>query len=93
MPFMQQLLTAWKQRDLARLVEINEAELAVGGEQFAADFQNRLVVHRNHLMAERMQPYLKQGKAFIAVGALHLPGETGLLNLLEQRGYTVRVVY
>jgi len=88
-----ELLAAWKQRDLARLVAINESELASGGEQFAADFQKRLIVHRNHLMAQRMQPYLTQGRAFIAVGALHLPGETGLLNLLEQRGYTVKVVY
>ena len=44
-------------------------------------------------MAERMQQYLQQGKAFIAVGALHLPGKEGLLNLLEQQGYTVRRVY
>ena len=88
-----ELLAAWKQRDLARLVALNEAELASGDAQFAADFQKRLIVHRNHLMVERMQPYLKQGKAFVAVGALHLPGETGLLNLLEQRGYTVSVVY
>ncbi|HYQ72222.1 MAG TPA: TraB/GumN family protein [Gammaproteobacteria bacterium] len=40
-----------------------------------------------------MQPHLKAGNAFIAVGALHLPGETGLLSLLEQRGYTVRAIY
>ena len=87
------LLSAWKQRDLAGIVAISEAEMAKSDEQFAADFEQRLIVNRNHLMAERMQPYLKQGKAFVAVGALHLPGETGLLNLLEQRGYTVRVVY
>lgn len=88
-----ELLTVWKQRDLARLVAINEAALKNGDEQFAPDFQKRLIVHRNHLMVERMQPYLKQGKAFVAVGALHLPGDTGLLSLLEQRGYSVRVVY
>ena len=88
-----ELLSAWKQRDLARLVAINESELAKGDQRFADVFQQRLVVQRNHLMVERMQPYLKGGKAFVAVGALHLPGEKGLLNLLEQRGYTVRVVY
>jgi len=43
-------------------------------------------------MAERMEPWLKQGGAFIAVGALHLPGEQGLIRLLRQRGYSVRVV-
>jgi uncharacterized protein YbaP (TraB family) len=88
-----QLLSAWKQRDLARLVVINEDALATGDQRFSDDFQQRLIVQRNHLMVERMQPYLKGGKAFVAVGALHLPGEEGLLNLLEQQGYTVRVVY
>jgi uncharacterized protein YbaP (TraB family) len=44
-------------------------------------------------MSERMQQYLQQGKVFVAVGALHLPGEDGLLNLLEQQGYTVRRLY
>jgi uncharacterized protein YbaP (TraB family) len=88
-----QLLSAWKQRDLARLVAINEDALATGDQRFADDFQQRLIVQRNHLMVERMQPYLKQGKTFVAVGALHLPGDKGLLNLLEQQGYTVRAVY
>jgi len=89
----EELLTAWKQRDLARLVAINENALATGDQQFTEGFQRRLIVQRNYLMMERMQSYLRQGKAFVAVGALHLPGEKGLLNLLEQRGYTVSVVY
>lgn len=62
-------------------------------QRLADEFQQRLVVDRNHRMAERMQPYLQQGKVFIAVGALHLPGEEGLLNLLEQQGYAVRRLY
>ena len=37
--------------------------------------------------------YALEGSAFIAVGALHLPGDDGLLQLLEQQGYTVRVIY
>jgi uncharacterized protein YbaP (TraB family) len=88
-----ELLTAWKQRDLARLVAINENALATGDQRFTDEFQKRLVVQRNYLMVERMQSYLRQGKTFVAVGALHLPGEKGLLNLLEQRGYTVSMVY
>ena len=43
-------------------------------------------------MADRMEPYLQQGGVFVAVGALHLPGEEGLIRQLEQRGYTVRAV-
>ncbi|MGH6944671.1 MAG: TraB/GumN family protein, partial [Geminicoccaceae bacterium] len=36
---------------------------------------------------------LMRGAAFVAVGALHLPGEQGILNLLARKGYTVTRVY
>ena len=44
-------------------------------------------------MVDRMAPRLAEGNAFIAVGALHLPGEKGVLNLLQQGGYRVSAVY
>ncbi|RLA04876.1 MAG: hypothetical protein DRQ60_03605 [Gammaproteobacteria bacterium] len=40
-------------------------------------------------MVERLLPILKEGKAFIAVGALHLPGESGLLQRLHKLGYQI----
>ncbi len=36
-----------------------------------------------------MLPWLQQGNALVAVGALHLPGDEGIVNLLGQRGYRV----
>ncbi len=56
------------------------------------DFQRTLIDDRNLLMAERSQPMLDEGGAFIAVGTLHLPGETGLVKLLRDKGYTVSAV-
>ena len=88
-----ELLSAYKQRDLGRLLAINEASMQRGDQRLADDFQRRIVDDRNQHMAERMQPYLQQGKAFVAVGALHLPGKTGLLERLQQQGYTVTRVY
>ncbi|WP_419903963.1 TraB/GumN family protein [Kiloniella sp.] len=44
---------------------------------------------RNLNMVNGMTPGLIRGKSFTAVGALHLPGEKGILNILVQRGYTV----
>ncbi len=60
---------------------------------FAASFNSSLIDDRNVLMVDRMQPRLKEGNAFIAVGALHLPGEKGILALLERKGYKVTPVY
>ena len=57
-----------------------------------AEFEERVVTLRNHVMAERAGPILDRGNAFIAVGALHLPGEQGLVALLTQAGYTVSAV-
>ena len=88
-----ELLAAYQQRDLNGLLAINETSMQTGDQRLAKDFQRRVVDDRNHRMAGRMQPYLQQGKAFVAVGALHLPGKTGLLNLLAQQGYTIRRVY
>ncbi|RIY02818.1 hypothetical protein D3218_05605 [Aureimonas flava] len=52
-------------------------------------FEDRVVHRRNALMAERLEPLLAQGGRFVAVGALHLPGETGLVAALARAGWTV----
>jgi len=54
---------------------------------------DRLLFRRNGVMTERMQPYLEQGGAFIAVGAMHLPGKEGILNRLARLGYRMNRVY
>jgi uncharacterized protein len=54
-----------------------------------AGFEDRVVTRRNHVMAERMAPMLDQGGAFVAVGALHLPGEEGIVELLRAEGREV----
>ncbi|WP_420408003.1 TraB/GumN family protein [Hoeflea sp.] len=57
-----------------------------------AQFEERIVLMRNRVMAERAAPILAEGNAFIAVGALHLPGEEGLVSLLRDAGYTISAV-
>lgn len=54
-----------------------------------AAFEEIMITARNRIMAERAEPFLDEGGALIAVGALHLPGEEGLVALLAGRGYRV----
>ena len=89
---MQQLMDAYLDRDLARLAAISDSYQNQAGPIYDK-LMDRLLVKRNLRMMERMQPRLQQGGAFIAVGALHLPGEQGLLSLLENAGYRVRPIY
>jgi hypothetical protein len=90
---LMELRQAWLQRDLAGLVEINAAALRDSDPQFAAVFNQRIILDRNQRMAERLESRLQEGGRFIAVGALHLPGKQGLLELLESRGYRLTRLY
>lgn len=70
--------------DLDKLMEISKkgelSELA----------QQKLIVNRNINMADRIDQHIKEKSAFVAIGALHLPGEKGVIKLLEQKGYTLK---
>ena len=57
---------------------------------FQEKFMHELITKRNQIMLERSKDRVKDG-AFIAVGALHLPWDDGLLKLFEDEGYQVYV--
>ncbi len=57
------------------------------------ELNKRLITDRNKLMIDRMQPFLEKGDAFIAVGALHLPGDDGIIENLNQQGYKITAIY
>ncbi|MDP9631822.1 UNVERIFIED_ORG: uncharacterized protein YbaP (TraB family) [Ensifer adhaerens] len=54
-----------------------------------ADFEQRIIIDRNKTMATRAEPILGNGNAFMAVGALHLAGDEGLVELLKRQGFSV----
>lgn len=54
-----------------------------------ADFEQRIIIDRNKTMATRAEPILGRGNAFMAVGALHLAGDEGLVELLKRQGFSV----
>lgn len=88
----EELHRAWLARDLVAIMALGE-KYKPSDERLYRDVMDRLLTQRNLRMVERMDPILKEGGAFIAVGAAHLPGETGLLYRLENAGYRVTVVY
>jgi uncharacterized protein YbaP (TraB family) len=83
---------AYLARDLGAIMSIGEKHKP-GDERLYDEVMDRLLAKRNLRMVERMAPILKQGGAFVAVGAAHLPGESGLLYRLEKAGYRVTPVY
>ena len=86
------LLRAYLDRDLGMLMALAERYQASGQDRYNR-LMDSLLWKRNRLMVERMAPRLAEGSSFIAIGALHLAGERGVLALLEGLGYRVSRVY
>ncbi|WP_083771851.1 TraB/GumN family protein [Bermanella marisrubri] len=84
----QELIDTYLSGDLDKLYKLGTS-MQGSDDELAARLRKRLIDERNLTMADRMLPYLKDDKSFIAVGALHLPGTYGLLNLLREQGYLV----
>lgn len=89
----ERMVQLYLERDIAAILNMDSGMAAGAGEEINRMIEERLLDQRNHLMVERMIPRLKEGKAFVAVGAAHLPGEQGMVNLLVQQGYKVTRVY
>lgn len=90
---LKEVTDAYLARDLQRLATISEAAMRGSDPGRMERFCRALITERNQRMATRMQPYLRRGGRFIAVGALHLPGADGLLRLLSQQGYHLIRLY
>lgn len=67
------------------------AKVGVAAQAFDSAEQSWLGT-RNLGMRDKALGYLAEGNAFIAVGALHLPGKQGLVKLFREAGFSVTAV-
>jgi len=79
----QKLVNAYKKQDLPTLYKLinNSGESPIDLAGFLDD--------RNRKWIERMEDKMDQNSIFFAVGAGHLWGDNGVINLLRKEGYTV----
>ncbi len=86
-----ELLQLYLARDLAGMMEFNNQP------HYDENVFNRyiqvILYDRNERMLERIIPYLDNGHAFIALGALHLAGDEGLLKMLKKKNYIITRIF
>lgn len=88
-------LDAWLRRDLSAIARLSDE----AGRRYPAMARHyrilaqHIITNRTVLMHHRLVLPLREGRLFIAVGASHLPGEKGLLRMLERDGYSVTRVW
>lgn len=84
---MSALFEAYRSQDLQKLESLM-ADTDAG----LSSFSDILLYDRNANWAAKLKTLMGEKTLLIAVGAGHLPGEKGLLNLLKNAGYTVTPV-
>lgn len=55
-----------------------------------SDYQ--IYARRNPVWVKRLQPYLREGQAFITLNAIYIGGDEGLIACLRKAGYRVKAV-
>lgn len=84
----KELANAYKSQNLDKIMElINKEEM-----QDNENYIKMLVYDRNRNWVEQMKSIVDDKPTFFVVGAGHLPGEEGVLKLLENEGYTIEPV-
>lgn len=78
--------------DLDAIHRFSEQQTAKGDHPVMKRLMYRILEERNERMFARVQPHLAQSGTLIAVGALHLPGQLGLLQMFRQAGYAVKAI-
>ena len=87
------MLRAYTDGDLSFIMDLANDYSAVSDPEAADRLKRRLLDDRNKGMVRSMLPLLRGTGAFVAIGAAHLPGDGGVLDLLEAQGYRVTRAY
>lgn len=82
------LTGAWKSGDAAAVDRIMNRSLI--DDKGLSPVYEKLIFARNRAIAAKIERYLKsKGTYFVVVGAAHLVGEKGIVQLLKDKGYSV----
>lgn len=70
--------------------ELDSMQNMVGASEFGSDkYEDILLKDRNKKWVKELNEIMKTESVFVAVGAGHLSGDNGLINLLKKEGYEV----
>ncbi len=83
----ENILQVYLKGDIQKLDQLMKVNLSI-----YKGLYDKMITERNQKMALSLDSLLKKEALFCAVGAGHLAGEQGLINLLRKKGYKLRLV-
>ncbi len=85
----QKLIELYIKGDIAAILRFIKGNLSNDKAQF-----DEIITTRNYKMTHKLDSILKKNETFFcAIGAAHLAGEDGVINLLRSKGYKLRAIY
>lgn len=82
----QKLQDAYRKGDLDLMDSLNKMMTV------SEAFNEKFLYKRNEIQANSIDSIIKHESLFVGVGAAHLPGERGVIELLRKKGYTLRPI-
>jgi uncharacterized protein YbaP (TraB family) len=80
--FYELMNNAYRDRNIFLLDSLNTG-------LYNKSYLENMLYLRNEEMADNIDKIAKKGSLFSAIGAAHLAGENGVINMLREKGYTV----
>lgn len=80
--FYQMMNNAYRDRNIFLLDSLNSG-------MYNKSYLENMLYIRNQEMADNIDRIVHEGSLFSAIGAAHLAGDKGVINMLREKGYTV----
>jgi hypothetical protein len=84
---MEEMISIYVRQDLDELL------LFLKRNEVSQEFNKAILLERNKLMTSRIKSWVTEATYFVGVGAAHLPGPDGVVEMLRKEGFTVRPVF
>ncbi|MFK7950106.1 MAG: TraB/GumN family protein [Saprospiraceae bacterium] len=80
------LQDAYRDRNIGLIDSLNRA-------MYTNHYMEHMLFKRNENMVDSMETLMKSGSLFAGVGAAHLPGDDGMIDMLLKRGYSLKPIF
>lgn len=80
-------------QDAYRKGDLNTLDSVMKITEYSEKYTEKFLYKRNETQAHSMDSIMKQHSLFVGVGAAHLAGDRGVINLLRKKGYKLRPIF
>ncbi len=82
-----EMITLYRRQDLGKLLALTEEE------EEMKNYTGILLDDRNKAWIDQILDMAREQSLLVAVGAAHLAGDTGVINLFKEKGYKISPVF